>query len=123
VSVVVLPEAPMEVPLPVVAPMSVPVPVVEPVLPVPAVVLGIVELLLPAVLEVSAGAVVDGVVVDEEVEVEVSAAFWPQADRVRAAIRASAAALAMGLVFMEISLRDRSEVGRTTAVAAACESL
>jgi len=94
------------VPLPVVAPMSEPVPVVEPVLPVPAVVSvwGLVLLLVPAVLEVSAGDVVDGVV-DELVDVSVFD-LSPQAESVSAAIRASAAALAIGLVFMGCSLRS-----------------
>jgi hypothetical protein len=124
----VVPEAPMEVPLPVVPPMAEPVPVVPPapalvvvsvlaepvMLPVPEVPPA------PAVLEVSAeGVVVDGVVLEVvEPEVEVSVLdFWPQAVRARADIRARAAIE----VFIRYSLRFVSmEIVRERDSVACC---
>jgi len=86
-----VPEAPMEVPLPVLEPLA-----VVSVLLVPGVVamepeLGDVELVLGDV-------VVEGAVVEELDEVEAASvsAFLPQADRDRAAIRARAAHCAIG---------------------------
>jgi hypothetical protein len=86
-----VPEAPMEVPLPVLEPLA-----VVSVLLVLGVVamepeLGDVELVLGDV-------VVEGAVVEELGEVEAASvsAFLPQADRVRAAIRARAAHCAIG---------------------------
>jgi hypothetical protein len=123
----VVPPAPIEVPLPVlpvVPPMAEPVPVVEPapvvvsVLPpvapvvppappVPEVPIEPEPVVPPAVvlLVVSLGeVVVDGVVLDEDDEVEPAPApasfFLPQADRDRAAIRARAAHCAIGDLIM-----------------------
>jgi hypothetical protein len=107
-AVPVVPEAPMEVPLPVVEPM-----LLEPAV-VSVVLLPVVE---PAVvLEVSAGdVVVDGVVVLDEEVAEVSAGAassrLPQADRDRAATTARAAACAIGDLIirnsLEVSFRAR----------------
>jgi hypothetical protein len=98
----VVPEAPMEVPLPVVDGV---VPAVGSVV-VLGVVIGVVLALL---LVVSLGeVVVDGTVVLDEDDVDVSVAassFLPQADRDRAAIRARAAHCAIGDLIIRNSLR------------------
>jgi hypothetical protein len=90
-SVVVEPEAPMEVPLPVVEPVVLAVESVE---------------LVPGVVVAVLGEVVLGagvvVVVDDEVEVSVVARS-PQAASDRAAIRARAAQRAIGMVFMRFT--------------------
>jgi hypothetical protein len=102
VPVAAVPEAPMEVPLPVVSPVVLPVAAVVSVLAVVPVD-GTVALPLAVVS-------VDGVVgivvleVDEVVEEVSVASCLPQADSVRAAIRARAAHWARGVTFIRNSL-------------------
>jgi hypothetical protein len=113
--VVVVPEAPMEVPLPV-------VPLVDGVVPIEP---------LAVLLVVSLGdVVVEGVVleVDEEEEVSLAAvpasSFLPHALSDRAAIRARAAHCAIGDLIIRNSLRLlRCASGKATAGPAACGSL
>jgi hypothetical protein len=108
-----VPEAPMEVPLPVVEPMPELEPAVVSVLvPVPLVPSEPEPVVDAELLLVSDGSVVDGVVaveVDEEVDgvvEEVAASsFLPQALRDRAAIRARAAHCAIGDLIIRNSLR------------------
>jgi hypothetical protein len=116
VGVVVVPEAPMEVPLPV-------VPLVDGVVPIepPAVLLVVVSL---------GEVVVEGVVleVDEEEEVSLAAvpasSFLPHALSDRAAIRARAAHCAIGDLIIRNSLGlVRRASGKATAGPAACGSL
>jgi hypothetical protein len=92
-----VPDAPMEVPLPV---------LVEPV--VVSVVLGVVGIVLALLPVVPLGVVVDGTTVVDEEDVDVSVAassFLPQADRDRAAIRARAAHCAIGDLIIRNSFR------------------
>lgn len=115
----VVPEAPIDVPLPVVEPMLEPVPEVEPavvsVLPVVEPVVEPVEpmepepVVLPAVelLSVDDGVVleVEGVVVVVEDDELAASSFLPQALRDRAAIRARAAHCAIGDLIIRNSFR------------------
>jgi hypothetical protein len=113
-----VPEAPMEVPLPVEPVVPEPLAVVSVLLPVVPVVPAVVPLVplvpiepepvLPAVvLLVSLGeVVVDGVVVEVEEEVEAASSRLPQALRDRAAIRARAAQRAMGDLIIRTLLED-----------------
>jgi hypothetical protein len=113
-----VPPAPIEVPEPV-EPVLEPV-VLEPMEPVVlalvsvlgvVVVLGVVLALVSVEGVVVDGVVVDGLVleVDDDVEVsvdvEAASSFLPQADRVRAAIRARAAHCAIGDLIIRNSLR------------------
>jgi hypothetical protein len=112
--VAAVPEAPIEVPLPVVAPgvlpVAMPLAVVVSVLPV-APVDGIVALPLAVVsVDVDGGTVV--LDVDDVDEVSVASCL-PQADRVRAAIRARAAHCARGVAFIRNSLWVSFRVSKT----------
>jgi hypothetical protein len=119
----VVPDAPIEVPLPVVPPMLEPVPVVEPAVVEPVVpnepVLPVVEL-----VEVSAGVVVvEGVVV---LEVELAdSSLLPQAVRDRAATTARALSAIGDLIIRNslwVSFRSDRE-SDSVLVPAACGSL
>lgn len=111
----VVPEAPMDVPLPVVEPVAEPMPVVEPAVVSVLPVLGVVPIepepvALPVVEElvsVDDGVVleVDGVVVVVEDDELAASSFLPQALRDRAAIRARAAHCAIGDLIIRNSLR------------------
>jgi hypothetical protein len=133
-----VPEAPMEVPLPVLVLEPVE-PVLEPLAVVSVLlVLGLVLLVLGVVLlpelepvmlplPLVLGEVVEGEVLEvlDELEPAPVSSFLPQADRDRAAIRASAAHWAIGDLIIRNSLwvSFRGTSRGMTAVPAACGSL
>jgi hypothetical protein len=111
-----VPEAPMDVPLPVVVSVLLPVPLVEAVLP------DVVESVLGVAAVLGAvGVVGAGVVVLEVVdEVEDSVVRSPQAARVSAAITARAAQRARGVGFIRtlLAVREMLVAWTKTAIAA-----